>query len=208
MPALLVECVHQPCLLFANLSPNERLGWLVYEIQHLPIYIHLQPCLLNEGGLHMSVTYPVNFFLNKYKPRSNVSCAASGQGLTVMYFLCWCQEWNLEINRWPIKQSPAVPDNIHQTILRIWWYHWRTNGEILKTTKQDDMGKVMEKRWWDYLGHVVRRRESPMALSLGKTIPGRPNETGGQWKLETDGRFVVLAATCHKALSNISQNKS
>ena len=44
------------------------------------------------------------------------------------------------------------------------------------------MGKVMEKRRWKYLGHVLRKRESPMAVSLGwepegKRRPGRPKQT-------------------------------
>ena len=66
-------------------------------------------------------------------------------------------------------------------ILNIRWYHRTTNEEILKTTKQDDMGKVMEKRRWKYLGHVLRKRKSPMAVSLGrepegKRRPGRPKQ--------------------------------
>ena len=46
-------------------------------------YIRARPLewLINEGGLNKRVDYPVNFFSNKYKPRSNISCAASGRDL-------------------------------------------------------------------------------------------------------------------------------
>ena len=38
----LVEWVHKPWLLFGKRFPSEWMGWLVYEIHHLPICIHLQ----------------------------------------------------------------------------------------------------------------------------------------------------------------------
>ena len=46
-----------------------------------------KPWLINEGGLNIRLDYPVNFVSNKYKPRSNISCVASGRGLTVLFFL-------------------------------------------------------------------------------------------------------------------------
>ena len=49
--------------------PVEKLGWLVFEIQRLPIFIPLQATACNEGGLYMRAAYPMNFFPNKYKPR-------------------------------------------------------------------------------------------------------------------------------------------
>ena len=48
----------------------------------LSIFIQ-KPWLVNEGGLNMRVAYPMNFFPDKNKPRSNMSRAASDQGLTV-----------------------------------------------------------------------------------------------------------------------------
>ena len=35
----------------------------------------------------MRVTYPMNFFADKYKPCSNISRAASGRGLTVNTYI-------------------------------------------------------------------------------------------------------------------------
>ena len=49
--ARLVEWVHKPWLLFGKVFPNERMGWLLYEIQHLPIYIHLQAMAYKRGWL-------------------------------------------------------------------------------------------------------------------------------------------------------------
>ena len=49
----------------------------------LPIFIY-KPWLVNEGGLNMRVAYPMNFFPDNNKPRSNISRAASGWELTVM----------------------------------------------------------------------------------------------------------------------------
>ena len=64
------EWFHESWLLPKNVFPNERLGWLVYEIQHFAIYIHLQAKLVNEGGLNMRVAYPVNLFF-----KTNISLA-------------------------------------------------------------------------------------------------------------------------------------
>ena len=49
--ARLVEWVYKPWLLFGKCFPNERLGWPVYEIQHLPFYIHLQAIACKQGLL-------------------------------------------------------------------------------------------------------------------------------------------------------------
>ena len=70
--------------------------------------------------------------------------------------------------------------------LKVRWYHRRTNIEILKTTKQEDVGRVMEKRRWKYLGHVLRMRASAMAVSLGwkpegRRRPGPPKQTWQIW---------------------------
>ena len=51
-----------------------------------------------------------------------------------------------------------------------------------KYSKQDDMGKVMDNMRWDYLGHMLRKRKSQMAVSLrweleGKKSPGRQKTT-------------------------------
>ena len=46
-----VEWVYKPWLLFGKCFPDERLGWLVCEIQHLPIYIHLQATACKRGWL-------------------------------------------------------------------------------------------------------------------------------------------------------------
>ena len=43
----------------------------------------LKSWLETEGGLSMRVAYPINFFPDKNMPRSNMSRAASDQGLTV-----------------------------------------------------------------------------------------------------------------------------
>ena len=55
----------------------KRLGGLCmkYSIP-LSIFIY-KPWLVGEGGLNTGVAYPVDFFPNKYKPRSNISRAAS-----------------------------------------------------------------------------------------------------------------------------------
>ena len=42
----------------------------------LSIFIY-KPWLVGEGGLNTGVAYPVDFFLNKYMPCSNISRAAS-----------------------------------------------------------------------------------------------------------------------------------
>ena len=49
--ARLEEWVCKPWLRFGRSFPNERLGWLVYETQHLPIYIHLQATACKRGWL-------------------------------------------------------------------------------------------------------------------------------------------------------------
>ena len=59
----LVEWVYKPRLLFGNVFPNERLGWLVYEIQHLPIYIHLQTMACERGWLKTSLKHKPRGFL-------------------------------------------------------------------------------------------------------------------------------------------------
>ena len=49
--------------------PDERLGWLVYEIQHLPIYIHSQATackrgwLIYESGLSNELFFQTNISL-------------------------------------------------------------------------------------------------------------------------------------------------
>ena len=49
--ARLVEWVYRPWLLFEFFFSNEMLGWLVYEIKHLSIYIHLQAMACKRGWL-------------------------------------------------------------------------------------------------------------------------------------------------------------
>ena len=56
---------------------NERLGLLVFEVEHMPSILIYKQWLANEGGLKMRVPYPLNLLPNKSKPRSNISRAAS-----------------------------------------------------------------------------------------------------------------------------------
>ena len=79
--ARLVEWVHKPWLLFENCFPNERLGWLVYEIQHLPIYIHLQAMACKQGWLQYERGLSNEFFF-----QTNITRVASGWGLTVQWY--------------------------------------------------------------------------------------------------------------------------
>ena len=88
---------------------------------------------------------------------------------------------------WKLTDAQLSKLRVFQTtytrrILKIRWYHRRTNIEILRTTKQEDVGRVLEKRRWKYLGHVLRKRGSAMAVSLGwepegRRRPGRPKQT-------------------------------
>ena len=50
------------------------MGWLVYETQHLLIYIHLQA---------MRVAYPTNFISKQKKPCSNIGRTACDRGVIV-----------------------------------------------------------------------------------------------------------------------------
>ena len=61
-------------LLFGNVYPNERLGGLYMKYSIFPSKIIYKPRLVKEGGINMTVAYPVNFFsknilaLLKYMP--------------------------------------------------------------------------------------------------------------------------------------------
>ena len=51
-----------------KMFPNERLGWLVYETQHLSIYIHLQAMACKRGWLEYENGLSNDFsFPNKNK---------------------------------------------------------------------------------------------------------------------------------------------
>ena len=78
--ACLVEWFYKPWLVFGKYFPNERLGWLVYETQHLPIYIHLRGWLEYESGLSNELFFQTKINLNI----PNISRVASGRGLTVL----------------------------------------------------------------------------------------------------------------------------
>ena len=88
--ARVVEWVYKPWLLFGKCFPDERLGWLVYEIQHLPIYVHLQATACKRGRLIYGSGLSNELFSKPmYKPLSNISRAASGRGLTVLFLSYW-----------------------------------------------------------------------------------------------------------------------
>ena len=88
---------------------------------------------------------------------------------------------------WKLTDAQLSKLRVFQTtytrqILKIRWYHKRTNIENMKTTKQEDMVRVLEKRRWKYLGHVSRKRESAMEVSVGSEPdghkkPGFPKQT-------------------------------
>ena len=56
---------------------NERLGLLVFEVEHMPSILIYKRWLVNEGGLNMREPYPLSLLPNKNKRRSNISHAAS-----------------------------------------------------------------------------------------------------------------------------------
>ena len=60
--ARLVEWVYKPWLIFRKCFPNGRLRWLVYEIQHPPIYIHLQAMACKRGRLKYESGLSNEFF--------------------------------------------------------------------------------------------------------------------------------------------------
>ena len=110
--------------------------------------------------MHPILKNPITYFF---------SCFLRLLGHYTVSFYCRSPSHKHKVYRISLNSSPSG--------LQI-----RTNEEILKTTKQDEMGKVMETRRWKYLGHVLRKRESPMAVSLGwepegKRRPGRPKQT-------------------------------
>ena len=93
-------------------------GWCglgVYETQHLPIYIHLQAMIVKEGGLNMRVTYQMNFFPDKSKPRSNISRTASVQGLTILLcppLLLHFKKWREREKRAPHAKTPLIAGSL------------------------------------------------------------------------------------------------
>ena len=68
--ARLVERVYKPWLLFGKCFPDERLGWLVYEIQDLPIYIHLKATACKRGWLKYEIGLSNELFF-----QTNISLA-------------------------------------------------------------------------------------------------------------------------------------
>ena len=47
----LVAWVYKPWLLIEECFPDERFRWLLHEIQHLSIYVHLQATACKRGWL-------------------------------------------------------------------------------------------------------------------------------------------------------------
>ena len=84
--ARLVEWVYKPWLLFRKCFPDERLGWLVYEKQHLPIYIHLQATACKRGSLKYESRLFSELFFQTNITTPEHSRAASVQGLRYEYF--------------------------------------------------------------------------------------------------------------------------
>ena len=60
--ARIVDWDYKPWLLFGKCFPDERLGWLVYEIQHLPIYIYLQAMACKRGWLEYENGLSIELF--------------------------------------------------------------------------------------------------------------------------------------------------
>ena len=87
--AWLVERVRKPWILLRKCFRSEWMGWLVYEIQHLPICVHLQTTACKRGWLEYESGLSSEFgFQTVIKPRPTTSGArvASDWGLMVVIY--------------------------------------------------------------------------------------------------------------------------
>ena len=68
-------------------------------------------------------------------------------------------------------------------ILRIFWPETISNEDLLRRCNQEDMGTIILRRRWRWIGHVLRRKPDSIVRTalhwtpFGKRKRGRPRET-------------------------------
>ena len=108
--AQLVEWVYKPWLPFGKCFPKERLGWLVYETQQLPIYIHLQAMACKWGWLKYESGLSNELFCpDEIEPRYSISGAASDRR-TEIY--CNCVHTSVVLRSTSSKKSCLLTSSV------------------------------------------------------------------------------------------------
>ena len=159
------------------------------ELEYVSDFPYLGAMVTDDGGSDIDIVSRIRKATTAFFKLSKIwNCSSLSHRLKIKIFksnvisvlLYGSETWKLtdaQLSKLRVFQTTYT-----RRILKIRWYHRRTNIEILRTTKQEDMGRVLEKRRWKYLGHVLRKRGSAMAVSLGwepegRRRPGRPKQT-------------------------------
>ena len=78
-------------------------------------------------------------------------------------------------------------------ILRIFWPKRISNEDLLRRCQQQDMGTIITRRWWQWIGHILRMDpQSPTALHWapdGKRKRGRSRTT---WRRPVESEMGAI----------------
>ena len=80
-------------------------------------------------------------------------------------------------------------------ILRIFWPQKISNEDLLKRCKQEDMGTIITRRRWKWIGHVLRRDPQSITRTAlhwtpdGKRKRGRPRTT---WRRTVENEMKAM----------------
>ena len=129
----------------------------------------------------------------QYSTRTKIrlywSCVVS----TLLYGSeCW------RITETDLSKLRAFHTTCLRRILRICWPRKVTNEEVLGQCNMEDLGTIITRRRWTWIGHVLRRDSSSITKTAlhwtpeGKRKKGRPRMT---WRRTVEGEMKVMGQT-------------
>ena len=169
--------------------PNQQITIGGKQLEYVSEFPYLGAMVTESGGSDLDVDSRIRKATMAYYRLSRIWYSKSlSHKLKIKIFksnvlsvlLYGSETWKLtddQLNKLKVFQTTYT-----RRIMNVKWFHRVTNKDLLKRSRQDDMGEIMERRRWKYVGHVLRRRGAPTEVSLGwapegKRRPGRPKQT-------------------------------
>ena len=175
------------------------------ELQHTDKFTYLGSIIQPQGGTQediksrlgkargvfrsMDRIWKSTQYSTKTKTRLYQSCIIS----TLLYGSeCW------RITETDLNKLRAFHTTCLRRILRIYWPMKVSNEEVLRRCNLEDLGNVIAKRRWTWIGHILRREPSSLVRTAlhwtpeGKRRKGRPRMT---WRRTVEGEMKAMRRT-------------
>jgi len=172
------------------------------DLKQVDKFTYLGSIIRPEGGTKEDISNRLSKARSVFRDMSNVWRSSQYntstklklyQSCVISVLLYGSECWRMtatELNRLRSFHTTCL-----RRILRIFWPEKISNEDLLRRCKQEDMGTIISRRRWRWIGHVLRRKpDSTVRTALhwtpeGKRKRGRPRET---WRRTVETEMKVM----------------